>query len=254
MERLIFDSHAHYDDSKFDGCRDGLLSGLPEKGVCAVITCGCDLASSRAAIALAEEYDFIYAAAGVHPESLEGGDFLPELERLLKHKKCVAIGEIGLDYYWNSDNKELQRAAFEQQLILSKKLDLPVIVHDREAHADTLELLKKHRPKGVVHCFSGSPETAMEILKLGMYIGIGGVITFKNARRLPEVAEIIPADRLLVETDCPYLAPEPFRGRLCDSSMISYTARKIAELRHIGEEELLRQTKANAEKLFLKKI
>ena len=254
MERLIFDSHAHYDDAKFSGDRDALLSGLPEKGVCGVITCGCDLASSRAALALAERYDYIYAAVGVHPENLESGDFLPALEKLSENGKCVAIGEIGLDYYWDREHKAEQLETFEKQLILANKLGLPVIVHDRDAHSDTLELLKKHRPQGVVHCFSGSPETAEEILRIGMYIGVGGVITFKNARRLPEAVCKIPAERLLVETDCPYLAPEPFRGKRCDSSMISHTARRIAEIRNVGEEEILRQTKANAQKLFLKKF
>ena len=236
MERLIFDSHAHYDDAKFGGDRDALLSGLPEKGVCGVITCGCDLASSRAALALAERYDYIYAAVGVHPENLESSDFLPALEKLSENGKCVAIGEIGLDYYWDREHKAEQVETFEKQLILANKLGLPVIVHDRDAHSDTLELLKKHRPQGVVHCFSGSPETAEEILRIGMYIGVGGVITFKNARRLPEAVCKIPVERLLVETDCPYLAPEPYRGRLNHSGYLIYTAARLAELWKITPE------------------
>lgn len=250
MNSIIFDSHAHYDDSKFDGCRDELLKELPNNGVCGVVTCGCDDNSSRAAIALAEQYDYIYAAVGIHPENLQSNTQLSEIERLAGHKKCVAIGEIGLDYYWNSENKAEQREVFEQQIVLASRLGLPIIVHDREAHSDTLELLKKHRPRGVVHCFSGSPETAREILEIGMYIGVGGVITFKNAKRLPEVVKMLPEERLLTETDCPYLAPEPFRGKLCNSAMIRYTAEKIAELRGTDTEHILAVSRGNAEKLF----
>lgn len=250
MNSIIFDSHAHYDDSKFDGCRDELLKELPNNGVCGVVTCGCDGNSSRAAIALAEQYGYIYAAVGIHPENLQSNTQLSEIERLAGHKKCVAIGEIGLDYYWNSENKAEQREVFEQQIVLASRLGLPIIVHDRDAHSDTLELLKKHRPRGVVHCFSGSPETAREILEIGMYIGVGGVITFKNAKRLPEVVKMLPEERLLTETDCPYLAPEPFRGKLCNSAMIRYTAEKIAELRGTDTEHILTVSRGNAEKLF----
>lgn len=249
-ENLIFDSHAHYDDAKFDSCRDELLALLPENGVCAVVTCGCDGGSSRAALALAQRYDYLYAAVGIHPENLESGTSVEEIERLSRAPKCVAIGEIGLDYYWDKEHCQLQQEVFERQLELANRLGLPVIVHDRDAHADTLALLKKHRPRGVVHCFSGSPEMAREILALGMYIGVGGVITFKNARRLPEVVRLLPEDRLLVETDCPYLAPEPFRGRLCHSGMIVLTARRIAELRGCTPREVLISSRDNAKKLF----
>lgn len=248
-EPLIFDSHAHYDDKKFDGIRDSLLESLPAHGVCGVINCGCDTESSKKALALAEKYGYIYAAAGIHPENIGGGT-VAEIEMLAQHKKCVAIGEIGLDYYWIFDNKEEQKALFEEQLILANRLKLPVIVHDREAHADTLELLKKHRPKGVVHSFSGSPETAREILNIGMYIGIGGVITFKNARRLPEVVEMLPEDRLLLETDAPYLTPVPYRSEINHSAMIYFTAKKIAELRNTTLESVLNSARKNAEKLF----
>lgn len=251
MERLIFDSHAHYDDAKFDLCRNELLNELPQKGVCHIITCGCDGKSSRAALALAADYDYIYAAVGIHPGNISSSASLKEIKELAAAKKCVAIGEIGLDYYWSKENRSEQIKLLEAQLELANRLELPVIIHDREAHSDTLELLQKHRPRGVVHCFSGSPEMAREVLALGMYIGIGGVITFKNARRLPEVVEMLPSDRLLVETDCPYLAPEPHRGSLCDSSMIRYTAEKIAELRNSSAEEILRLSKTNAKKLFM---
>ena len=248
-EPLIFDSHAHYDDKKFDGIRDELLESLPRHGVCGVINCGCDTESSKKALAFAEKYPYFYAAVGVHPENIGGGR-VSEIEALAKHEKCVAIGEIGLDYYWVSDNKEEQKALFEEQLILANKLKLPVIVHDRDAHGDTLEILKKHRPKGVVHSFSGSPEMAKEILKLGMYIGIGGVITFKNAKRLPEVVEMLPGDRFLLETDAPYLTPVPHRGEINNSAMIYFAAQKIAEIRNTSLERILSSARRNTEILF----
>lgn len=248
-EPLIFDSHAHYDDAKFDKIRDELLDSLPRQGVCGVINCGCDTESSKKALAFAEKYPYIYAAVGVHPENIGGGT-VTEIEELAKHKKCVAIGEIGLDYYWVSDNKEKQKALFEEQLILANKLKLPVIVHDRDAHADTLEILKNHRPKGVVHSFSGSPEMAKEILKLGMYIGIGGVITFKNAKKLLEVVEMLPEDRFLLETDAPYLTPVPHRGEINHSAMIYHTAKKIAEIKNTTVDEVLSSARKNTENLF----
>lgn len=248
-EPLIFDSHAHYDDAKFNGIRDELLESLPRHGVCGIINCGCDIKSSKKALSFAEKYPYIYAAVGVHPENIGGGT-AAEIGELTKHKKCVAIGEIGLDYYWVSDNKEEQKALFEEQLILANKLGLPVIVHDRDAHADTLELLKKHRPRGVVHSFSGSREMAKEILELGMYIGLGGVITFKNAKKLPEIVEMLPEDRFLLETDAPYLTPVPYRGEINHSAMIFYTAKKIAEIRSSTVEGVLSSARKNTEKLF----
>lgn len=247
---LIFDSHAHLDDEKFDGCRDTLLNELKQNGVDKIITCGCDGASSKTALSLAEKYDFVYAAVGIHPENLDSDTPLSVIEELSKHKKCVAIGEIGLDYYWHSDNKQEQIEIFEKQIILAQKYDLPVIVHDRDAHYDTLNILLEYKPKGVLHCFSGSSEMAKEVLKIGMYIGVGGVVTFKNARRLPEVIEITPTDRLLVETDCPYLAPEPLRGKLCHSGLITLTAQKIAEIKGTNTETILNETNKNAKVLF----
>ena len=247
---LIFDTHSHYDDERFALEREELLSVLPNHGVCGIITCGCDGDSSKKALEIADRFDYIYASVGIHPGNIKNGTTVAKIEELAKNKKCVAIGEIGLDYYWEKDNREEQFDIFKQQIILAKKLDLPVIVHDRDAHADTLEILKEYKPKGVVHCFSGSAQMAEEILKLGMYIGVGGVVTFKNARKLPEVIEILPLERLLLETDCPYLAPEPFRGKTCHSAMIYYTAEKIAEYKGIAVEQILETSRKNTKILF----
>ncbi len=252
MYRNIFDSHAHYTDKAFNDDRENMLGSLRESGICGVINCGADIESSVFSVDLANKYDYIYAACGIHPEE---ADKIPEnyieiLKNLARNEKCVAIGEIGLDYYWRQDNKEKQKELFENQILLSKELDLPIIVHDREAHGDTLEILKKHKPKGVLHCFSGSPETAEEILKLGMYIGLGGALTFKNARKAVEVAEILPSDRLLLETDCPYMAPVPFRGKRNYSGYIPYIAEKVAEIKGIDPQTVLDITSENAKKLF----
>lgn len=249
-KNLIIDTHAHYDDSRFDGIRNELLTSLHKSGVDKIITCAVDGKSAKAALALTDKYDFVYAAVGLHPENLESRTSLDEIRRLSKHKKCVAIGEIGLDYYYTQDNKEEQIQVFESQVILANELNLPVIVHDREAHGDTLEILKKHKPKGVFHCFSGSPEMAAEVVRIGMYIGVGGSVTFKNARKLPEVIKVIPRGRLLLETDCPYLCPEPYRGKLCHSGYITITAEKIAEISGEERDSILRLTRENAKKLF----
>lgn len=245
----IFDTHAHYEDSRFDDIRDTLLEQLHLKGVTNIITCGCDIKSSERALELANKYDFMYAAVGFHPENLDPTPDLAHLKTLLQNEKTVALGEIGLDYHWDID-KDLQHKWFEEQLKLSLELDVPVIIHDREAHDDCLKLLKKYKPKGVMHCFSGSVETAKEILKLGMYIGLGGVVTFKNARKTVEVAEMLPLDRLLLETDCPYLAPVPFRGKTCHSGHIAFVAERIAEIRGTTTEEIISATNRNAKKLF----
>ncbi len=249
-KKVIFDSHAHYDDESFNEDRDELLSNLHLNGVCGIITCGCDKASTKSAIALAEKHDFVFAAAGIHPDCIDSGTTVADIEALANHDKVKAIGEIGLDYFHNSENKEKQRKLFKAQIELAKKLSLPVIVHDREAHEDTLNILKETTPRGVLHCFSGSPETAKQILNLGMYIGVGGVITFKNAKRLPEVVEMLPLDRLLLETDAPYLAPEPFRGKRNHSASIYFTAKKIAEIKKIDYMEILEISAKNAKTLF----
>ena len=247
---LIFDTHAHYDDDRFDGMLDELMNSMHLYGVEKIITCGCDGSSSNAALTIAEKYPFVYAAVGIHPCNIDSGTTIEEIKQLAKHKKCVAIGEIGLDYYWESDKKEEQKEIFSNQIELAKELNLPVLVHDREAHSDTIDILLKTKPRGVLHCFSGSVESARLITDMGMYIGVGGVITFKNAKKLPEVVASIPNDKLLLETDCPYLAPEPYRGKLCYSGMISLTAQKIAEIRGEKRENLLKICNKNAKELF----
>ncbi len=249
-EALIFDTHAHYDDDVFSAGFDDLIFSLKQSGVGGIITCGCDKESSLKAIELAEKYDIIYAAVGIHPGNVDDGDSIDDIKPLLSHKKCVAIGEIGLDYYWRQDNKEKQKDIFISQLKLANEYDLPVLVHDREAHADTLEILKEYKPKGVVHAFSGSVEMAREITKLGMYLGVGGVLTFKNAKALPNVVSDTPMDKILLETDAPYLAPEPFRGKTNHSAFIKYTAEKMAEIKGISTDEVLDLTFKNAKILF----
>lgn len=252
MYNNIFDSHAHYDSDAFDDDRKEFVNALPEQGVCGIINCGSDIASSLASLELADEFNFVYAACGVHPHEAEKckSGYLPVLKKLCMEEKCVAVGEIGLDYHYDFSPRDIQKKIFEQQIVLASELDLPIIVHDREAHEDTMELLKKYKPKGVVHCFSGSVEMAKEILKLGMYIGLGGAVTFKNARKPKEVAGIVPDDYLLIETDCPYMTPVPFRGKRCDSSYIPYTAEVLAEVRGKTVNEILDLTRKNANTLF----
>ena len=248
----IFDSHAHYTDKAFNEDREIMLGSLRESGVCGIINCGADIESSVSSIELADKYDYIYAACGIHPEEADKTpeNYIDILRNLAKNEKCIAIGEIGLDYYWRQDTKELQKELFEKQILLSKELDLPIIVHDREAHGDTMEILRKHRPKGVLHCFSGSPETAAEVLKLGMYIGLGGALTFKNARKSVEVAQMLPLDRLLLETDCPYMAPVPMRGKRNNSGYIPFIAEKVAEIKGIELQTVLDITAENTKRLF----
>lgn len=248
----IFDSHAHYNDEQFDIDRDALLASLPEAGIVGILNCGTDVESSIVSIEMAEKYPFVYAACGYHPESaLEfNEERLSEIEKMLSHGKCVAVGEIGLEYHYDFVPKDVQKYVFEKHLELAVKYDMPVIVHDREAHADTLELLKKYNPKGVLHCYSGSAEMAKEILKMGMYIGLGGAVTFKNAIKPGEVAEMIPLDRLLLETDCPYMAPVPMRGKRNNSAYISYVAEKIADIKNMPTQDLLDITSENAMNLF----
>ena len=248
----IFDSHAHYDSDAFDEDRNELISALPTRGVCGIINCASDILSSSACLALSEKYDFIYAACGVHPHEASKCEenWLSILREMCGKEKCVAIGEIGLDYHYDFSPRDIQIEVFEKQLILAKELDMPVVIHDREAHEDTMDLLKKYTPKGVVHCFSGSVEMAKEVLKIGMYIGLGGATTFKNARKPIEVAAMVPDDRLLIETDCPYMTPVPFRGQRNDSSFIPYSAEVIASVRNTTAQEILDLTKKNAQTLF----
>lgn len=250
----IFDTHAHYDDESFDEVRDELLSSIGEKGVGNIINNSTDLdGSAEKCLEIARKHPFCYTAIGVHPETVETrAEELDEekLKALLKQPSVVAVGEIGLDYYWSTEQKELQKRTFLRQCEIANELSLPVIVHDREAHGDTLEILKATKPQGSLHCFSGSVETALEIVKLGMYIGVGGVVTFKNARKLIEVIEAVPVDRILLETDAPYLSPVPFRGKQCNSSMICHTAQKIAEIKGMSTQEVIDTTAQNAKKLF----
>ena len=252
MRKLIFDTHAHYDDKAYDEDRDKLLMDMYEGGVCNIVNVGFDEQTSKNSIELSEKYPFIYAAVGVHPHEVSKAskNYLDVIKSFVQNEKVVAIGEIGLDYHYDLSPRDEQKIAFEDQLKLAKELDVPVIIHNREAHEDTLNLLKKYKPKGVVHCFSGSEEISREILKLGMYIGLGGAVTFKNAKNPILVAKSVPLDRLVLETDAPYMAPVPFRGKRCNSSMIMETAKVIAGVRGMDVEDLLESTKENAQKLF----
>ena len=250
----IFDTHAHYDADAFDADRDIVLSALPKDGVALVLDPGCDVASSRTAVALAEQYAHVYAAVGIHPEDCGGctDADLEEIRALAQHRKTVAIGEIGLDYYWaENPPKDFQAQVFRRQIELALELDLPVIVHDRDAHGDSLAIVKEYpQLRGVFHCFSGSPELAVELLRRGWYLGFDGPVTYKNARRAPEVAAITPLDRILVETDAPYMTPVPYRGKRNDSRYLPYVLEKLAEWKGVSPEELTRITLENGKRLF----
>ena len=250
---MYFDTHAHYDDKAFDEDRDSLLAALPESGVMLVIDPGCDVKSSRAAIELAARYEHVYAAVGIHPEEL--GDFteenLGEIARLAGDRKCAAIGEIGLDYYWDDTHKTKQKELFKRQIELALELDKPIIVHDREAHGDSLEIVSRYPElRGVFHCFSGSAEMAKELLRRGWYLGFDGPVTYKNARRAIEVLELCPMDRLLLETDSPYLSPAPMRGKRNDSRNLQYIAEKIAEVKGCTASDVARAAYENGQRLF----
>ena len=249
----IFDVHAHYDDEKFNEDREELLGSLPSMGVRAVVNASVDIATAKKAIEFSEKYHFMYAAVGIHPENLDGleENYLSILADLYENnKKVVAIGEIGLDYYWDIP-KEPQLKVFDDQLKLALELDAPVVIHDREAHGDTMRILKKYTPKKVLlHCYSGSREMLKEVMRMGAFISLGGVVTFKNARVPVEVAEAVPVDRLLLETDCPYLSPVPFRGKRNSSEKIAYTAEKIAEIKGMDTQNLIDITCKNAFEFF----
>ena len=251
---MIFESHAHYDSQQFDDDRDALLNSMQENGVGTIINSAADWDSVTEVVELAEKYPFVYAAVGMHPD--EVGDLNEERFAFMKSQcqkeKVVAVGEIGLDYYWDNESHDTQKKWFIRQLELARELDLPVIIHSRDAAADTLEIMKEHAKglRGVIHCFSYSKELAREYVKLGFYIGIGGVVTFKNGKKLKEIAEEIPLDRILLETDCPYLAPVPFRGKRNSSLYIPYIAQEIANLKGITYEEVVAQTEENGKRLF----
>ena len=248
----IFDSHAHYDDESFLDDQQAVLEHLKASDVSRVLNIACSMPSCETSLALAEQYDWIYCAVGIHPDAADDlpDDYLDRLRAYAAHPKVVAIGEIGLDYHYENVDRARQQVVFEEQLALAKELDLPVVIHSREATQDTMNLVRKYRPKGVMHCFSGSAETAKELVELGMYVGFTGVLTFKNAKKAKLAAQAVPADRLLLETDCPYMAPIPFRGKRCDSSMLPYTAQAMAELQGLSTQEMIDQTRQNACRLF----
>lgn len=249
----IFDSHAHYDDPRFNEDRETLLAAMAGHGVEKIMNIGNTTQANLAGIALAEQYPFIHCTVGIHPDQapeMQPG-YLDLLAQQSRHPKVHAIGEIGLDYFYDDASpREVQRRVFEEQLALAKDLALPVVIHNRDAHQDTLELLKKYRPKGIMHCFSGSAELAQEVVRLGMYVGFTGVITFKNARKAVEAAAAVPLERLLVETDCPYMAPEPYRGKRCDSTMLHRMVEKLGELKGISPQEMADITWENACRVY----
>ena len=256
---MIFETHAHYDDDRFLEDQDETIKRVYESGVNPIINVGASIDSTKTTMALAEKYDFIYATVGVHPSDIAdlNEESFEWLKEQAKWEKTVAIGEIGLDYYWDkeADVQEQQRYWFRRQLELARQTKLPVIIHSRDAAEDTMEIMKeasKQEIEGVIHCYSYSPEMAKEFIKMGYYIGVGGVVTFKNAKKLVETVSQIPLERILLETDCPYMAPEPHRGTRNDSSNIPYVIAKIAEIKNITPQEVEETTRSNAFELFSK--
>ena len=252
---MIFDTHAHYDDDAFDEDRDVLLSGMREQNVEYIVNVGASMASSERSIKLAEKYPFVYAAVGVHPDEVGELDEekFTKLREWTAHEKVKAVGEIGLDYYWDKEKHDLQKHWFMRQMELASEVKLPMIVHSREAAKDTLDMVIAAKPlnlSGIIHCYSYSVEQAREYLNMGYYIGIGGVVTFKNAKKLKEVAEYTPLSQIVLETDCPYLAPTPFRGKRNDSSKIAYVAEELAAIKQIPVEEVIRITNENGRRLY----
>ncbi len=252
---MIFESHAHYDDDAFDEDRDTLLPSLPENGIATVINVGASLESCKTTIGLMEKYPFVYGAIGVHPN--ETAELNEENFKWLKEQctleKVVAVGEIGLDYYWNEPEPAIQKKWFEKQLEMAREVKLPVIIHSRDAAKDTLDIMKSFHAEeigGVIHCFSYTKEMAREFLNMDFYFGIGGVITFKNARKLKEAVKYIPIDKILLETDSPYLAPEPNRGKRNSSLNLPYVAKEIAAIKNMDYEEVVAITEKNAKELF----
>ena len=251
---MLFDTHAHYDDERFDGDREALLTSMPEKNVGLIVNPGCDIPSSRVAVELAGKFDFVYAAVGIHPENC--ADFeteqIEKLRELAKEPKVVAIGEIGLDYYWaENPPKDLQQKVLRRQLLLAQELRLPVIIHDRDAHADTMAIVREFpQVRGVFHCFAGSTEMARELIGMGWMLSFNGAATFKNARKAPEVIAAVPLEKLMIETDAPYLTPVPHRGERNDSSYVRFVAEKIAEIKGLSPEEVERVTWENGRRFF----
>lgn len=251
---MIIDTHAHYDDKQFDTDRDELLKQMESSGIGLIVNAGSTLESWEKIRKLTEEYPFMYGAVGIHPD--DAGTLTEEhmdrMEQLLELEKIVAVGEIGLDYYWDKESHDVQKKWFIRQLETARGKDMPVIIHSREAAADTMEIMRKYAEgmRAVIHCYSYSAEMAREYVKMGYYIGIGGVVTFKNAKKLKSVVEAIPLTSVVLETDCPYLAPEPFRGKRNSSLYLPYVVRKVAELKGVSEEEVIRQTEENSRILY----
>ena len=249
---MLIDVHAHLDDEQFDVDRNAVLKNIEEAGML-VINAGADLESSRFSVELARENPFFYACVGVHPQDAKNvpADYLAKLEQMAREAKVVAIGEIGLDYHYEFSDQKVQKKVFKEQIALAQNLDFPIVVHDRDAHQDTLDIIKASGIHGgIMHCYSGSFELAEEYLKLGFYFSFGGVITFKNAKKAKEVVTLLPLDRILLETDCPYMAPEPFRGKRNDPTKVAVIAQALGELRGISTEEVETATTNNARRLF----
>ena len=252
---MIFETHAHYDDEKFDEDRAELLSSMQENGIGRIINVSANLESLENTRKLMEAYPFVYGAFGVHPDEVGdlNEDVMERMRGLCRLEKAVAVGEIGLDYYWDKENHEKQQYWFRRQIALAREEKLPMIIHSREAAADTLRVMKEEKSEeigGVIHCFSYSAEMAEEYLKMGFYLGIGGVVTFKNAKKIKEVVQMAPMERILLETDSPYLAPVPYRGKRNSSLYLPYVVREIAEIKGISEEEVIEMTEKNAVRLF----
>lgn len=251
---MIIDTHAHYDDEQFDADRESLLAQMQDAGIGLIVNAGSTVPSWDKIVKLTEEYPFIYGAIGVHPDEVGALDEeqFARMSALLDQEKIVALGEIGLDYYWDNESHDLQKKWFIRQLELAREKDMPVIIHSREAAADTMEIMKQYAAgmKAVIHCYSYSAEMAKEYVKMGYYIGVGGVVTFKNAKKLKQVVEDIPLSSIVLETDCPYLAPVPYRGKRNCSLYLPYVAEQIAELKATTVEEVIRQTEKNARGLY----
>ena len=250
---MLFDTHAHLNDPAFDPDREELMNGLAAKGVGYVMNAGCSLESSRDIVKMTEAYPWLYGSVGSHPDSADevNEEVIEEYRKLCGHEKIKAIGEIGLDYYYEDIPRDIQKHAFRMQMALAKELDMPVIVHEREAHDDGMRIVKEFpKVKGVFHCYSGSAEMARQLVNMGWYIGFTGVLTFKNARKAVETAASIPLDRIVIETDCPFMAPEPYRGKRNDPGYLPRMAEKLAEIRGISVEEAIAATTANAKRLY----
>lgn len=257
---MLFDSHAHITDGRFDDDREDVIERARQSGVTGIINAGACMTSSAESIALANRYDFIYAAVGIHPHDAKTAceeDYEQLTEWVKTERKVVAIGEIGLDYYYDFSPKEVQKEVFIRQLTLAKKLERPVIIHNRDSHGDMMDILRTEGKgvQGVLHCYSGSVEMARELLKMGFYLSVAGPLTYKNAAALPEVVKTVPLERLLVETDCPYLTPHPYRGRRNEPAYVRFVAEKIAECKGVSLEEVALVTQENTRRLFrLEKI